>query len=247
MGLLVFIVTITLCLVVSSASLYHYYPSPRINGSLSFLVIGDWGRKGAYSQRKVANQQQGLLVFPLHLQFSISLQPSSKVLGNHDYRGDVETQLSPFLSDRDKKWLCQRSYIVSIEVADFFFVDTTPFVDEYFKEPICINYNWKGILPRAKYLDKLIKKHKVDVYMNGHDHSLQHISSKIQFMTSGGGSMALKGILPKWGLKELKFYYNGEGFMSVEITKNKFYPKTNLEIAFYDVDCKVLYKWNKSK
>ncbi|KAE9601045.1 putative Acid phosphatase [Lupinus albus] len=78
--------------------------------------------------------------------------------------------------------------------------------------------------------------------------------SKIQFMTSGGGSMALKGIVPKWDPKELKFYHNGEGFMSVQITqikgncvKNCFGPKTKLDIAFYDVDGKVLYNWNKSK
>lgn len=34
------------------------------------------------------------------------------VLGNHDYRGDVEAQLSPVLQKLDNKWLCLRSFIV---------------------------------------------------------------------------------------------------------------------------------------
>lgn len=34
------------------------------------------------------------------------------VLGNHDYRGDSDAQLSPFLRQMDSRWLCLRSYIV---------------------------------------------------------------------------------------------------------------------------------------
>ncbi|KAG4391187.1 hypothetical protein GLYMA_05G138333v4 [Glycine max] len=47
---LVFIGTIALCLVVSSAMLEQFEQAPKQDGSLSFLVIGDWGRKGAYNQ-----------------------------------------------------------------------------------------------------------------------------------------------------------------------------------------------------
>lgn len=36
----------------------------------------------------------------------------SAVLGNHDYRGDVEAQLSPVLTNLDKRWFCLRSYVV---------------------------------------------------------------------------------------------------------------------------------------
>ncbi|CAL0329805.1 unnamed protein product [Lupinus luteus] len=326
MGLLIFIATIALCLVVSSAWNFQHNPSTKPDGSVSFLVIGDWGRNGAHNQKKVANQM-GIIAKKLDINFVISTGDNFyekglrgirdpafgesfikiytapglqkqwyNALGEHDYRGDVEAQVSPNLPRHDMRWICRRYYMSLQEVAEFFFIDTTPFVNEYFKEPAGINYNWTGILPRAKYLDNLIEdldlalkesrakwkfvvghhpiknagkngvtkelqevllpileKHKVDVYMNGHDHSLHHISSKIEFLTSGGGSMALKGIVPKWDPKELKFFHSGEGFMSVEITKNKgcltscFGPNTKLEIAFYDVDGKVLYKWNKSK
>jgi len=34
------------------------------------------------------------------------------VLGNHDYRGDAEAQLSPFLQNIDHRWFCQRSFFV---------------------------------------------------------------------------------------------------------------------------------------
>lgn len=37
----------------------------------------------------------------------------SAVLGNHDYRGDVEAQLSPVLTNLDNRWFCMRSYVVN--------------------------------------------------------------------------------------------------------------------------------------
>jgi hypothetical protein len=48
----------------------------------------------------------------------------SAVLGNHDYRGDVEAQLSPVLSNLDNRWFCSRSYIVNAgeNNFDFFFI-----------------------------------------------------------------------------------------------------------------------------
>lgn len=35
------------------------------------------------------------------------------VLGNHDYRGDAEAQLSPLLRKIDSRWLCLRSFVVN--------------------------------------------------------------------------------------------------------------------------------------
>jgi len=47
--------------------------------------------------------------------------------------------------------------LVVSEVAEFFFVDTTPFVDKYFTEPGDHVYDWRGILPRKKYISNLLK------------------------------------------------------------------------------------------
>lgn len=105
------------------------------------------------------------------------------VLGNHDYRGDVLAQLNPILQKIDHRWICKRSFIVDTgklrsfivneqkifqflfpinfkkfaEIAEFFFVDTTPFVDKYFLKPKDHKYDWRGVLPRNRYLSKLLK------------------------------------------------------------------------------------------
>ena len=40
---------------------------------------------------------------------------------------------------------------------EFFFVDTTPFVNDYFTDPGESTYDWKGILPRQEYLSNLLE------------------------------------------------------------------------------------------
>ncbi|KAH1250560.1 Purple acid phosphatase 8 [Glycine max] len=209
------------------------------------------------------------------------------VLGNHDYRGNVEARLSPVLTNLDKRWLCLRSFTVNAEVAEFYFVDTTPFVDKYFTEPKDMSiYDWSGILPRKQYISNLLKDvdlalqqsnakwkivvghhtirsaglhgntdelvkqllpileaNNIDLYINGQDHCLQHIGSlgsAIQFLASGGGSKAWRGVVNWWKPEEMKFYYDGQGFMSVKITE------TEIDIVFYDVYGHVLHKWNAS-
>ncbi|KAE8691943.1 Purple acid phosphatase 17 [Hibiscus syriacus] len=97
-----------------------------------------------------------------------------------------------------------------------------------------------------KFLLSLLKENNVDVYMNGHDHCLEHIASidgPIQYLTSGGGSKAWRGDLkPEDDIESTaKFLYDGQGFMSVEMNEN------DVMIVFYDVDGNVLHDWNISK
>ncbi|WVZ21949.1 hypothetical protein V8G54_000493 [Vigna mungo] len=175
----------------------------------------------------------------------------------------------------------------SAEIAEFFFVDTTPFVDKYFLEPKDHKYDWRGVLPRERYLSKLLKDleialkgssanwkivvghhtirsighhgdtqelinqllpileaNDVDMYINGHDHCLEHIistSSQIQFLTSGGGSKAWRGDINKNRKDGTKFYYDGQGFMSVEL------EQTNAKVVYYDIYGNVLHVVNLSK
>ncbi|KAK2986649.1 hypothetical protein RJ640_010105, partial [Escallonia rubra] len=209
------------------------------------------------------------------------------VLGNHDYRGNVLAQLNPILTQRDGRWLSMRSYVVNAEVAEFFFVDTTPFKDKYFTDPEDHTYDWRGVLPRKDYLSNLLKdldsalkesnakwkivvghhtlesaghhgntkelikqllpviqENNVDLYINGHDHCLEHISSTnspLQFLTSGGGSKAWRGDISWWNPNTMKFYYDGQGFMAMQITM------AQVDIIFYDIFGSALHKWSTSK
>ncbi|KAH0990870.1 hypothetical protein GBA52_002353 [Prunus armeniaca] len=252
--------------------LRRFQHAPKADGSLSFLVLGDWGRRGAFNQSQVA-LQMGIIGEKLDIDFVISTgdnfydngltgiddpnfedsftkfytAPSLQkqwynVLGNHDYRGDVEAQLSPVLRELDAKWLCLRSFIVDTEIAELFFVDTTPFVDKYFTHPEDAVYDWSGILPRNDYLSNLLNdldsalkestakwkivighhtirsagyhgetkelvtqllpillENNVDLYMNGHDHCLEHISSPDRV------SCQCKSLKAKWILHSMIF------------------------------------------
>ncbi|KAE9601044.1 putative Acid phosphatase [Lupinus albus] len=178
-------------------------------------------------------------------------------------------------------YLCLYFFFLSPEIVEFFFVDTTPFVNRYFEDPGDDKYDWKGVLPRKAYLSTLLKKvdsalekseakwkivvghhtiktrghhgstveleeklvpilkkNKVDAYINGHDHCLEHIidpKSGIHYLTSGGGSKAWKGDIKPLNPEEVKLYYDGQGFMSVQITKTK------VDFVFYDVFGKILH------
>ncbi|KAI9074087.1 hypothetical protein K1719_043932 [Acacia pycnantha] len=301
----------------SAAELRRLHHHPKPDNTLSFLVVGDWGRKGSYNQTFVAHQM-GIVGEKLDIDFVISTgdnfyedgltgvddpafydsfaniytapslnKPWYSVLGNHDYRGDVEAQLSPVLGHKDWRWICMRSFILNAEIVDFFFVDTTPFHDDYFTDPGEHTYDWSGVLPRQAYLSNLLKEvdsalknskatwklvvghhtiktaghhgntqeleaqlvpileaNEVDAYINGHDHCLEHIidsKSGIQYVTSGGGSKAWRGDVKPWKPEELKLYYDGQGFLSVQISQSEAY------FVFYDVFGNVLHKWTISK
>ncbi|XP_027342124.1 purple acid phosphatase 8-like [Abrus precatorius] len=301
----------------SMAELPRFKHTPNPQQPLNFLVVGDWGRKGTYNQSLLAHQmgivgaklnidfvistgdnfyEDGLTGDDdpafyesfVDIYTAPSLQKTwYNVLGNHDYRGDVEAQLSHVLRQKDRRWVCLRSFILDGEIVEFFFVDTTPFVEKYFTDPGEHTYDWESVLPREAYLSELLKDvdlalaqseatwkmvvghhtiksaghhgntheleellvpileaNNVDAYINGHDHCLEHIIDKksgIQFLTSGGGSKAWRGDVNQWNPEELKLYYDGQGFMSVQVTK------TNTDIVFYDLYGKVLHIWSITK
>lgn len=67
------------------------------------------------------------------------------------------------------------------------------------------------------------------------------IGSTIQFLTSGGGSKAWRGVVNWPDADELKFYYDGQGFMSVKATDEQ------VDIVFYDISGSVLHSWSRTK
>jgi len=132
---------------------------------LNFVLIGDWGREGSDKQREVAEAMgrsaeavrsrfvvsvgdnfyedgvRGLDDKQWKTSFediytAASLQTRwDVILGNHDYRGDVPTQLA--YSQHSPRWNLPARYFQRQEilgdgtVADFFYLDTSPFIAAY--------------------------------------------------------------------------------------------------------------------
>ncbi|KAM3753348.1 hypothetical protein ACB098_03G087400 [Castanea mollissima] len=286
-----FTTNLSLCFVPSTAALKRFEHPVKADGSLSFLmgVVGEKLDIDFVISTGDNFYEDGLTGVSAFNESFINIYTASSlqkqwynVLGNHDYRGDVEAQLSPILTKMDPRWLCLRSFIVNARLVEFFF----------FTDPEEHTYDWKGILPRQEYLSNLfrgnlrffsldvdsalrdstakwkivvghhtiksagqhgitleleeqllpiLQANNIDLYVKGPDHCLEHISSyQIQFLTSGGGSKAWRGDIREWNPEELRLYYDGQGFMSMQITQ------TLVDVVFYDVFGNVLHKWGIS-
>jgi acid phosphatase len=133
--------------------------------SLPFVIIGDWGRNGAEKQREVgaqmgrtAEQIASRFVISVGDNFyedgvtgvddpqwsgsfeqiyaAPSLQtPWDVILGNHDYRGNVEAQLA--YGKTSPRWRMPARYFQRDETLSdgtgiaFFYLDTSPFLAAY--------------------------------------------------------------------------------------------------------------------
>ncbi|RDX97597.1 Purple acid phosphatase 3, partial [Mucuna pruriens] len=121
-------------------------------GSVSFLMVGEWGRKGSHNQSLVAFQM-GVIGEKLDIDFVISR-------GDNFYDNGLTGLYDPAFEESfakiytapslQKKWYNEN--------VDFFFVDATPFVSKYFIDTKAHSYDWRGILPRKRYISKLLKK-----------------------------------------------------------------------------------------
>lgn len=143
--------------------------APLPDGSLRFLVVGDWGRRGAHHQRETADQM-GRVAAEMSAQFVVATgdnlyddgvrdvhdslwkysfediytAPSLQVpwyvsLGNHDYRTNPQAQVEYTLFS--PRWkMPARYYSVMWQItpeasAEFFIVDTSPFISGYYNDP----------------------------------------------------------------------------------------------------------------
>ena len=140
-------------------------PAQAATETLNFVLIGDWGRRGHDNQTNVAqrmgvtaaainsrftvsmgdnfyeNGVTGLDDPQWQASFekiytADSLQsPWKIILGNHDYRGNVQAQLD--YAKTSKRWQLPARYYVETQPlpdgakADFFYLDTSPFITKY--------------------------------------------------------------------------------------------------------------------
>ncbi|MGE4480467.1 purple acid phosphatase family protein [Acidocella sp.] len=140
-------------------------PASAEDGSISFLLVGDWGRHGHHHQRAVARQmartaheigslhtvsvgdnfyENGVesVTDPQwqssfeHVYTEASLQtPWKAILGNHDYRGNVQAQLD--YTRHSQRWQMPARYYMETTalpggaMAAFYYLDTSPFIKKY--------------------------------------------------------------------------------------------------------------------
>nr|CAB3501463.1 unnamed protein product [Digitaria exilis] len=257
--------------------LEHY--SAKNDGSLSLLVVGDWGRQGTHNQSRVA-EQMGRIGEKLDIDFVISTGDN---FYDNGLKGVNDRAFEESFTDIYTAQSLQKPWY--LEIVDFFFVDTTPFEKKYWTHPGKHHYDWRGVAPRGKYIANLLKdldeamkqstarwkivvghhtmrsvsdhgdtkellklllpvleENGADFYINGHDHCLEHISSRdspIQYFTSGGGSKAWRGVFQP-NKDKLRFFYDGQGFMSLQLNQDQ------AQFIFYDVSGNILYKWTSS-
>ncbi|KAK6153889.1 hypothetical protein DH2020_013528 [Rehmannia glutinosa] len=249
------------------------------NGSVTFLAVGDWGRKGAYNQSAVAHVM-GEVGAKQGIDFVVST-------GDNFYEDGLTGINDPAFAQSFSRIYTAKSlqkpwYSGFVHI---FFVDTIPFLNHYFgKNEEANKMNWKGILPREKYISNLLKDlksairssnatwkivvghhpirsigfhgdtkellhqllpilqaNKIPMYINGHEHCLEHISNigtPVEFLTTGGGSMAWRNVTHYERYKKnLKFYHDGQGFITVQLTKSE------AKVTFYDGQGKTLHSF----
>lgn len=140
-------------------------PAIAAQDHIAFLMVGDWGRHGRHHQRHVARQMgQTALDVNCRFVVSVgdnfyengvesvsdpqwqssfeevykapSLQvPWNVILGNHDYRGNVQAQLD--YAGQSRRWrMPARYYSEVVNLPDgakaaFYYLDTSPFIQKY--------------------------------------------------------------------------------------------------------------------
>ncbi len=156
--------------------------------AINFLVVGDWGRNGHFQQKDVAEQMDNLMywldgdfiisagdnfypdgiasVSDPYLKSSFEaiytgphlFEPWYLVLGNHDYRGNVQAQID--YSQVSKRWnMPARYYSKTFQLPEsdeqllIVFLDTNPFEAKYQHEAKYANVRSQLIEPQLEWLN----------------------------------------------------------------------------------------------
>ncbi len=286
--------------------------------ALNFIAFGDWGRFGDDHQKEVsaqmaktakANNVEFFIVtgdnfYPKgvssihdpHWKYSLediytnfALQREwYVVLGNHDYMGDPDAQVT--YSDISRRWVMpSRYYSKEFKLRDgsgksikFAMIDTNPLIPEFYSNleygpnvsgqdttaqkawlvnelsSIQDKVEWKIVVGhhpmftgsknrREGYdtrsirnsLDAILVENEVDVYLAGHDHSLQHLipHQGVHHFISGAASEKT----PAGRISISEFAASAYGFMLFSVNQKK------MAVHIIDENGQVLYKTELTK
>ncbi len=237
-------------------------PASAEEASISFLLVGDWGRRGHHHQRAVA-RQMGITAEAINSLYTVSIgdnfyengvdsvydpqwqssfedvytapslqTPWKVILGNHDYRGNVQAQLD--YVQHSKRWQIPARYYMETTTlpggatAAFYYLDTCPFIKKYYGTRVQVDgrnsqaqldwldakltastADWNIVIGHHPIytaqsdadgydhdqpdliarLNPILQKHRVPIYVCGHDHVLQAVKmDNISYVCTGAGS-----------------------------------------------------------
>jgi tartrate-resistant acid phosphatase type 5 len=184
-------------------------------------------------------------------------------LGNHDWYGDPSSPAAEIVYGRaSRSWkLPAIYYSFSAGPAQFFAVNTNALTERQLdwlrRELKLSTAKWKVVYGHfpiyeatnysveepQRLLLPILKEHNVDLYVNGHHHSMQHFSvDGIEFVTSGaaGASVYSLGDTTKVDPRQ-KFARAVPGFAVVDVTNDA------LTLRFVGRDSQVLYTYTRRK
>lgn len=192
--------------------------------------------------------------------------PIFPVLGNHDYCGDSDPRAQIRATGTIPRWrFPARQYVLRTGVADFAFLDTTPFVrgapDELtpalraaFRKtsapwrivvghhPV-ISSGYHGYFPRSEVkrmraLIPALREVGAGVFIGGHDHHVELIRGRMLHIISGAGSHPIPPIkLRTTTVFPPEIRLERIGFAVAEIT-----PK-EVRVRFYDANGRARSEW----
>lgn len=160
--------------------------------ALSFVVVGDWGRQGHFGQKEVADKMDDVMYkldgefvistgdnfYPNGVEstedpewfFSFENiytghhlhQNWYSILGNHDYRGNVQAQID--YSKKSRRWqMPDRYFFKEYELEDdsnekvlFVFIDTNPFERDYYQKFKYANIRTQDTTKQKQWLEGIL-------------------------------------------------------------------------------------------
>lgn len=175
------------------------------------------------------------------------------VMGNHDWYGADSPAAELLYASRSRSWRMPAPYYTfTAGDAQFFALDTNDISEAqllwldaelgksrsrwkvvYGHFPVYSATRGDNALLVARLLP--LMKGRVDVYIAGHDHNLQHLKAEggVAFFVSGGGGAGLYDLGP---YERSLFKSQSNGFAVIEA------DKTSLAVSFVDAEGRELYR-----
>lgn len=199
---------ILLLMIVASMQLFaqEKYSFPK--KSFTFVVIGDWGRNGNEDQMKSVNALANVVeesdaefvvstgdnFYPVGVQSIDDIQwinsfetpykahplhiPWYVILGNHDYRGNVQAQID--YMKRSRRWNMPARYYTKKHLLEdatpktevqLFYIDTNPFIEDYQAHNEEYNVKGQDTKKQLQWLENELKKSTAKwKFVVGHHH-----------------------------------------------------------------------------